>query len=224
MKRSILKIAILICISFNAVVVKAQFPAYLADVNGKLFMEQSYTDVEGSPYLNDLWLKGAVKAAGKSYDNMELKYDQVTDVIVFKNPKGEMLNFVDPVDEFKLYVGDGYEMVFRSGFKPSDIGSEKTFYQVLTAGETPLIKRTFKKVIEYKEYNSATGTKKFDEIQNYYLVKNGVPKRIKKDKKSVLEVFGDSKTELEAFIKSNNINFKSDPDLIKLTMYYNSLK
>ena len=134
------------------------------------------------------------------------------------------MNFVDPVSNFTLSEGPN-EIVFRNGFKTADdTFTTNTFFQVLADGETPLIKRTKKKVNEYKEYNSATTTKNFQAITNYYLVKEGLPIKIKKDKKSVIEAFGDRKSELEVFIKANDINLKSDVDLIKLTTYYNSLK
>lgn len=137
------------------------------------------------------------------------------------------MTFVKPVNEFTLAIiasAGTEQMLFRNGFTSTNGNAAKTFYQVLSDGETPLLKRSFKKILENKPYGSATVVKTFEEIHNYYLVQQGKPLKIKKDKKAILELLSDYKSELEAFIKSNNLSFKSETDLIMLMTYYNSLK
>jgi hypothetical protein len=115
-------------------------------------------------------------------------------------------------------------LLFRSGYKPADGATLKTFYQVLSDGETPLLKRSFKKVFENKPYGSATTVKVFQDVNAYYLVKDGQPVKVRRDRKAILAALGDYSAELEKFISTNNLALKSDSDLVMLVTYYNSLK
>ena len=200
----------------------------MEDANRRTAIVRQYTDVTGSPYLTDSWLKGAVKTStGKNYANLDLKYDQVADEVFFKNKTGEAFSFTEQIQEFNLVEADGNgltTLTFRNGYKPSNGFTEKAYYQILTDRETALVKRVPKKLAEQKSYGSATINKEFVETPTYYLVKSGLPVKIKKDKKSVLETLGDYQTETAEFIQKNKLNLKSDADLIKLINFYNSLK
>lgn len=216
----------LCCLCLMANIVNAQ--QLLKDANGRPVFSRHYTDVQGSPYFSDSWLKGEVKLTnGETYKNMDLKYDQVSDELIFKNSKNEAMSFITPVSEFKLInaSASGPETIdFRRGYKPADGNTEKSFYQVLSDGETPLLKRWSKKVVESKPYSSATVIKTFEQVQVYYLVKSGIPLKIRRDKKALLEVLKDYSTQLDEFIKANNINLKTESGLRMLVYYYNSLK
>lgn len=226
MEKSPFKYICLCCLCLMANIVTAQ--ELLKDANGRPVFTRQYTDVQGSPYFSDSWLKGEVKLInGESYKNMDLKYDQVGDVLLFKNSKNETMSFVIPVSEFKLInssAGGEEIILFRSGYKPADGNTDKVFYQVLSDGETPLLKRWSKKVVESKPYSSASVIKTFEQVQMYYLAKNGIPLKIRRDKKALLEVLKDYSRELDEFIKANNINLKTESDLKSLVYYYNSLK
>jgi len=59
-----------------------------------------------------------------------------------------------------------------------------------------------------------------------YFVSNDVTgsiKPIKKNKKTLLALFGKKKKEMEKYIKQNNINIKKSENLVKLIKYYNNL-
>ena len=138
-----------------------------------------------------------------------------------------MMSFVIPVKEFKLSrQGDNEvkSMFFRNGYKPADGGTLQTFYQVLSDGETALLKRLAKRVAEVKPYGSATTIKTIEEVQSYYIIKNGLPVKVKKDKKTMLAMLGDYNSELLAFIKENKLTLKAETDLVSVMNYYNSLK
>lgn len=200
----------------------------LEDANGRPMLARSYTDVQGSPYFTDSWMKGSVRMeGGKTYAGVELKYDMVADELLFKNAKGEMLGFVDPVQEFRLVTADHPEaavLLFRNGYKPTADVSAKGFYQVLSDGQTPFARRLSKKVLENKPYGSATTTRTFEEVTSYYVIKSGLPVKVRKDRKALLVALGDYSDELDEFIRINKLNLKSDADFILLMNYYNSLK
>ena len=191
-------------------------------------LEKKYNDLEGNPYLTEDWVQGTVSlASGESYKDVPLKFDLVRNEPLFQNSKGEAMSFVSAVRKFSLINPTASEksvLQFRNGFKAADGGTAETFYQVLTDGESPLLKKISKVVTETKPFNSATTIKTFDQVQILFIVKDGLPVKIRKDKKVVLEALGDYSAQLDEYIKTKKLNLKSEPDLIALVSYYNSLK
>ncbi|MBC7744847.1 MAG: hypothetical protein H7096_07060 [Flavobacterium sp.] len=212
----------LIYFFFLGVSVKAQF---VNDISGKPVSEIEYTDIQGTAFYSESWLNGLIKMNdGAVYKDVLVKYNLLDEQLIFQNNSGQPMNLVNPFREFTIFQA-GQTAVFKNGFKPNDDHlTTKTFYQILADGETILAKKTSKKVVENKAFNSATTSKTFQETNNYYLIKNGLPVKIKKDKMSVLETYGDWTPELELFIKANNLSLKSEVGLIILATYYNTLK
>jgi hypothetical protein len=204
---------------------KAQF---IQDYQGNPVQSMSYVDVQGFPFIFEQWNQGIVRLNnGKSYSNVQLKYDLVSDEVFFKDLKtDQVLKFVDQVLEFKLIpAGQAAEqaLIFRNGFLSNEGISPKAYYQVLFDGGVKLLKRKIKKVVEIKPFNSASSTKIFEEIESYYISKENKTIKIRKDKKQILSELADHSEDLEKFIKIEKLNIKLEADLIKLIAYYNSL-
>jgi hypothetical protein len=219
MARQLFIICFVLAVSFS--IGKAQ-PA--RDALGRPLIIHQYVDVEGSPYLIDDWAKGVIKLKdGRTYKNMDIKYDQIEDKLLFRNPKDyATLEFVEPIKEFTLsYIADdiAYAKHFRSGY-----GLEKNaFYEVLADGGVEFLKQTQKSIKESHGYNSATITKSIDADVKYYLCIAGQLRPVKKDKKSIFNALSDRQPQLEAYIKANNLNLKDEVDLTRLVVYYNSI-
>ncbi|WP_299817758.1 hypothetical protein [uncultured Pontibacter sp.] len=203
----------------------AQFAA--VDIMGHPIQTKSYTDVKGSAYLYDTWMKGsATTANGITYDGVELMYDQVSDELLFRSENGEAKTFFQPISEFSIRVGKDEvtlkNHVFRKGFTPVDAASPHAFYQVLVDGDTQLLKRTSKKIFEELPYGSATKVKTFQEDTHYYIAQKDKLTKIKTDKRAVLKALNDKEAALETYIKANRLNLKNDEDLIKVIDFYNA--
>lgn len=208
-------------------VAAAQFT--VVDVTGQPFMTKSYTDVRGSAYLYDTWMKGSVTTdKGVTYEGIELMYDQVANELIFKSSSGETKTFVQPIIEFSIKTMKDEvmlkEQVFRKGFVPVDAASPETYYEVLTDGEAQLLKRTAKAIFEELPYGASSKVKTFQSEIHYYIAKNGKLIKIKKDKKSILRALSDEETEIEEYIKNKRIDLKKDEGLASLVAYYNSIK
>lgn len=192
-------------------------------VNGDL-----YKDMNGSPYLFNDWVKGNIQLDdGTIYNNLNLKYDQVRELLIFLADDNTSKRFSAPVKAFTLTNADDKEwprITFRNGFKAIDGGNEKTYYEVLADGNTQLLKRTAKKIVDERAPGSLIISKQISATTRYYVNKGDRIIKIKKDKKSILEALSDKSSELETYIKHNNLNLKEDADLIKLIEYYNTLK
>jgi hypothetical protein len=187
-------------------------------------IREDVSNVEGSQYLSGDWAKGVVKLNdGRTYKDIELKYDQLADKLIFKNGSdASPLEVVDPVSEFTIsYIADNLVTTkhFCSGY-----GKEKTaFDETLVNGGVQFLKRTEKSIKELHVYNSATITKSIDGDVKYYLCIAGQLRPIKKDKKSIFNALSDKQSQLEAFIKANTLNLKEEADIVRVLMYYNSI-
>lgn len=212
-------------IGLSTLETKAQF---LQDVQGNLIREVKYSDVNGNPYLSAEWTKGSILLKnGKRYTNIQLKYDLVSDELLFKDDKSQqMMSFTEPVIEFRLNTDSENRvspMLFRSGFVSDDGVGAKAYFQVMCDENVKLLKKQVKAIRETREYSSAITTKNFSESTSYYLLKNNKAFKIKKDAKQILGVLGNQTDALEKFIKDNNLNLKNESDLIRLVAHYNSL-
>lgn len=204
----------------------AQF--ILTDQMGQPVLTKSYTNVQGSAYLYNNWMKGSMTTGnGVTFDGVELMYDQVVDELIFKDGKGQAKIPTQPIVEFTikpmLDSGPLQERVFRRGFIPADGANPNTFYEVLADGEVQLLKRVTKSIFEELPYGSATKIKVFKTDEYFYIAHNEKLTQIRNNKKSVLSALPHKKTKLEAYLKAHKPDLKNEAELAKLVGYYNGL-
>ena len=212
---------------FTSIEVNAQ---YIHDYQGKAYVEQSYTDVQGDPYLISSWADGTVKFVGNKSINAKLKYDLMKDELLFQNPKdSSAMVFVNAVEGFSLRLFKIDEsnlspLLFSNGYPAVDDQTQASFYQVIADGKVKLLKRYHKHIRTDQAFNSATITKTFEMIGPfYYTVTDNKITRLKLTQKAITTALNDKTDQVQAFVKNNKIDFKSDRDLAKLFTYYNSL-
>jgi hypothetical protein len=187
---------------------------------------RNYVNLKGSPYFVNDWSKGVIKQSnGQSIKDVEVKYDQLQDELIFKDVNGQELGFAVPVVEFKIdYVVNGLakSSLFRNGFEPFRGSTELSYYEVLYNGQLKLAKKNTKRVEEYREYNSAITTKSIIERTKYYYYTTNKLSEFNADNKSILKAFGESATPLLEYIKENKLNLKTEEDLIKMFNFYST--
>ena len=218
-----IKITLLLLFIFT-IRLKAQFIQNLPDIQGKPLLERTYSDVSGTLFLYNDWLKGAVEQGNNiSYKDVDLKYSTYKDELFFKNPKdGSMLSFVLPVTAFSLTINGKIE-IYRNGFPDIDNFNTKSYYQVIFDGGIKLLLKSYKTLIEVKPYNSTTTEKKFVDNSAYYVLNDNVMTKFKPSMKDFLEIFNSKSNEIDAFIKKEKIDFKQNQDLTKVFVYYSTL-
>jgi len=211
---------------FGCLAARAQF---IHDLQGKPYMEQSYTEIEGDPFLINGWADGNIDFVNGKKTTVRVKYDLVKDVLLFQH-KGDStaMYFVDQVKGFTLTnsfinESDILPLVFSSGYPVIDAQTTTSFYQVIAGGKTQLLRHYRKKIRVDQAFNSATATKTFDYTDIYYLYADNKIIRIKPSTKSILTAMGDKQAQIQSYMKSNVVNYKSDASLAKLFNYYNSL-
>ncbi|KEQ31789.1 hypothetical protein N180_12030 [Pedobacter antarcticus 4BY] len=196
---------------------------FLSDNYGKPVVEHKYENLNGSTYLFDNWEPGIVKLGnGSVLKDIELKFDMVNEVVLFKGKNGETLRFVEDVKEFTFLTPQNHK-IFRSGFGLVKGATGDTYYEILFDGTIKLLKRTKKLIIESKGYNSATVNKNVDSLVKYYYVnENGKIEEFKTAKKPIISLLSSRAKEIENLIAAEHLDLKNDIDLAKIFKYYNS--
>ncbi|HEV7347447.1 hypothetical protein [Telluribacter sp.] len=199
---------------------------YMTDVNGRVVSEYKYTDTDGSPYLlNDQWITGTIRTTNdKVVDGVKMKYDIFKDELEYEN-EGKLYRVgAKEIVEFVMPTGDAL-YIFRRGFPAVDDQTEASFYRVLHDGNTKMLKRFETRQREEKQYNSATRVNRFVPSENLYILKQGKMHPIKKgDKKKLISLLSDKRKLMEYNIKEQQLNLKSELDMVKVLEEYDAYK
>jgi hypothetical protein len=207
---------ILIIIGLTYGTANAQIAVSNDIIGGTPLTGQAYMNVKGSPYLLENWEKGSVTlASGKKYENLDLKFDQVINQVIFQDIDGSMKAFTQPIMAFTIGK-DANEHLFQRGL-------DGVFYEKLVTGKITLWKKNHKTIIDEKPYGSATVQRNILNNTTYYVGDIAQLNKIKNDKKSVLELLSDKATDIEAYMKKEKLNPKTESDLVRLILYYNGL-
>lgn len=186
----------------------------------KLSPEQTYTEVEGTPFFNEIWEKGIISFNdGMKYSVESFRYDIyannlqfLKDDIVYKIPNiNDVKSFSIGEFNFVTYVND----------------DKADFYEILFKNDMLLLLRKFDcEIIKGKESVGAfpATNDKFKINTTIYFKKDDASiNKINLNKKNVLELMGDKKDEIEKFATTNNLKFGQEEDVIKIMEYYYSL-
>lgn len=192
--------------------------------SGDWMKSLSESEIEGSPYFNDDFLKGTIYTTSKTkYTDLDLRYNIYNNQLEFKTPDGQVQGMATPeIIEF-VELGE-YKFVYAPFYVSKKI--YRGFFEVIEEGKATLYSRaevTFKKAEEPGAYKEAEPAK-FVRNPDIYYIRFGQDgaKRISK-KKDLLEVFPDFKKETSAFIKKNKVKPNKIETLKELIQYYNSL-
>jgi hypothetical protein len=192
---------------------------WLQDNTGKLIMSNSYTDVDGSPYLPIHWIEGSVQLkTGKIIQYNALRLNLINGHLEFQlNDKS--YDVVNAIDEFNLGA-----MKFRNGFEGIDRQNKDTFYQVLYDGKQKILCYRIGVIYLDAPYNSATKTKKIDLTEKYYLQKtDGKLYPFKKNLKELLSLVGDKSSQVNDFCKKENLKLRNWDEAVKVLEYVDTL-
>ena len=180
--------------------------------------------VEGSPHENSDFVAGVVvtKDANR-YENIPLRYNIYADEIEFRARDGNVYFLHEPaLVDHVIIAGDKYiHAVYASGNR-----TLYGFFKVKAEGEALLLLRQnmhirqAEKPQPYKEAEPA----RFVRTQDEYFVWNppAVVQRVS-NRREMLAVFYDSRSEMNDFARKNRIRYRQLDDMILLVSHYNSL-
>lgn len=193
--------------------------------SGNQIVAGAYTNYENTPYLPTDWVPGTfVTPTGQRYAVNLLRYNADLDQPEYQ--LGEQV-FRPRFAVRRFILGDSTQADarrFANGFLAVDQQTPASFYEIMHEGKTKLLKRTKAVLLDVTGYNSATKQKRFDFTETYYLARNGTtPVRVKRDKKSLLEVLADRGPLVDDYISREKLKFRSWDDVAKVLRFYDGL-
>ena len=188
------------------------------------YHKDHYQGVTGHPYFDEiLWETGSVVYDNQRYDSIEIKYDIYSDLLLIKyiDQQGYIRSiqlYREKVSAFQ--IKDHHFVNIR---EDSLLDYISGYYDLLVPGDrASVLAKRRKEVNETNTLNSLEYRFVINDIlyiridENFYEVKN---------RKSMLKILSDRKSELKSFMKLNKKRFKKDHEkkLVEVIKYYNTI-
>ncbi len=181
------------------------------------------SEIQGTPYLDEEFITGIIITHdGVTYENIPLRYNAYSDDLEFQ--KGEDIYNIDPKTIIRKAEFGG--AVFGCMKYDSFGKTQNGLFEMLTEGKATLLVKYTVKFLEKEKVQAFADPKpaRFDTPKKeYYMVIDGAPAKLFTNKKSLLELFGNRKDEMETYISKNKLSVKDNNELIKIVSYFNSL-
>jgi hypothetical protein len=199
----------------------------IVDKNGGSF-HSYYEGIEGNPFFIENFRSSTIKlVSGLEFNNVTARLDLYKQIVQVKL-NGDTAKMILPGNITEIIFYDTvqslpFEYKFQTGYPEIDNLSRNNFYQVLSDGKVTLLKSSIKKINKIKNEMSGETSSQFDMYEDHYLYVKYEMKRVKKDKEYLLDLLADKRKELETYITTQKMNFKSMDSIKKLIDHYNSL-
>jgi len=201
------------------------------DLNGHSLLKEYDPQITGSPFINDDWVPARVTLSrGKEIGPLPVKLNIESNELYFLDSTNkEMIaadGLIKRIDCVDYYSKDSIKYIFKSGYPAIDGQNENYFYQVFSEGRIEFIARKFKYIrVEKNELTGDVSKRFIDGGVVLYVYAYGIMQPFKPNKNFVASLWEEDKQqEMNNFITTNKISFKSIPDLVKLFNYYDSIK
>ena len=202
-------------------------PNILAEpFQGQHFKAKPDNDVEGNPLLFSDWKSGEVILKnGENYHLQKMNLDASSGKFIYSK-NDTIYEFFDNIKEIRIY-GENHlqdpasDMIFRSG---DLLPEQSVFVQVLLKGKITIL-REFTKKPEGENYSNGivNNTRKYVlHTQEIAVIDNKVIP-FKYSSSALEELASDKKSEVNSYVKLNNLKPKRENDFLKSINFYNSI-
>ncbi len=180
-------------------------------------------DVQGSPYINELYKKGTTVVYGKKSREALMRYNAHTNEIEIIDENGRARSILRQRNIVANFGGKSYEVVEYIENGELKLG----YFNPLNDGRAQLLWRPKKIFVQAENPDNGYDTfspPTFKDVSRYYIRKKGKPaETIRLSKRSILKYLDDETKTLKEYIRINNLNLKEEKDVITLVEFYNSL-
>lgn len=185
--------------------------------NGSLYPPLPYTFREGSPFfLSEKSMLGSVVYDGVLYSDLSLKYEDFRQYLVSIDQAYQLLLINQKIGSFTI-AGHHFENVHLDSLHRGI--SSAGFYEVLYAGPSRVLKRTYKKLNETLTVSEGV-LRAMDVTEDYY-IKNGNVFGTVNTKSELLTRMKNHRKEVQRYMSKNKLNFRKDKDnTLTLTSAY----
>jgi len=192
--------------------------------NGNLLYIYQYTDIQGSPFLYDDWIDGAIVLNQSQLNHVKLKFDTYSNKFVI-NKNDTSYEISKAINEVRFFPNNDTSnaRIYRKGFNINMRLNPNVYMQVMAEGKLTLLKYTYKDLEEYNEYGSATKYKRFRDGQQYFILKDGQYISTTLTKKNLQDALNDKWAAVSDFLNKKGLNGKDEKSWIAAFRFYNSL-
>ncbi len=196
-----------------------------APFQGQHVTAKADNDVEGTPLVFDDWRPGdIVLKSGEKFHLQKINFDGLNGGFIFSK-NDTIYDFTDNVHSITIYTENHAEdptsdMAFMRGLFPGQTG----FVQLLVKGKITVV-RKFSKKPEGENYSNGivNNSRKYVlRTEDIAIIDNKIIP-IKYSSSSLTELASDKITQVDSYVKSNNLRLKKQNDFLKTINYYNSL-
>ena len=223
------RLLLLSMVIFNDHLLSAQENPFMIDANGKpLFWGSQYV-ADGSPYFHDEYNWAEITTVnGKVYKDIRVKFNVLERQIQYLHDDGKEMVTTMPIKSIHFPAISGENNVLVNVLLQSGDGAmntaSSTIYQVLEPGKVSLARKIDITSRDEKKYGEAVITRHFERKEtDHVLLANGEAVKLEKNRSFISDLLKDKKTEIDAYISTNNIKCKSLKDFQLIIGYYNSL-
>lgn len=194
----------------------------VTDGNGKTVNMGLDMENYGSPFFEtDFYPANVVLVNGQHYEGVDVKINLLSNEVIFKTDDGKELAILSGIKSVQLNK-NGARFLFEFGYPNFEKQNAKTIYQVLTKGETTVLKYFFVQVTEAKPYSSATMLRTIEKFPKLFVYnKNTGLQRAPKSEEDISTVFKNDAAPINKIIAGNKLKIKKEEDLIKCIELFN---
>jgi hypothetical protein len=188
--------------------------------NGRIWINQYAKVLQDQFLFSDEFLPGSLTISGKTFNNIEVRYDILNDEIIIPTNHGSYLQVnKEMVDSFTIiFKNRTYHFI---NFRVDEGKGFKGYINVLYEGITPLYVKLQKKIL------LLVVDGKFDEFYQYhriYIVKDSLVQLIS-SKRELLSLLNVYKNQIRSYIKKNRLVVKTKypESIVPVIEYYDTL-
>ena len=200
-------------------------------VNTQKVGADRYRDIKGSPYFFDTWQKGKIlSGSGEVFEMNEVNYNgftknfEVRDGEEYIELDGKwylQVEFVKAENPDTKEYQDAEKIIFQ---KRGQANFNDRWMLVLYKGNDYSLWKEFSVAKEEKVFQNVgkeVVMERFNGNSTYFILAQGEMVRVKGKRKKTLAELGRA-SDAEKFIKSEDINLKTDAGMIELVRFYDS--
>lgn len=189
--------------------------------NGRAWRNLYYR-IKGDQFLfSTEFLSGSVSIDGKSFNNLQLRYDIYTDELMLITDRGIIIQLnKEMIDSFSLSYND--KVYFFRNLEADSLSTLSGYFNLLYEGKSELYVKYRKEILLLAVDNKYD---LFNQLNRVYLRKDGVFIQVN-GKRDLMGLLRDRKHEVRDFIKSNKIKIsRKEPEAFAPVIeYYDKLK
>jgi hypothetical protein len=184
----------------------------IEDLPARPFRGPVLAEINGSPFFTDGFRTADVNLGAKVVTAVPVRFNIMSNaMMVMKNGEELKLEFFESVSYTDNNGGEAKQVVFKAGFPEVDGHNDNSIYQVLSSGpKVVLLKYISQKVEDAATLGDYSRREIVTTEQLYVYTKGGGIKKIKKDKKSIVEALPEMSAKIEAIAGSKKLKTDSD--------------